>query len=27
LAEEGITDTRRYAVDPRRTLLSDLFVE
>lgn len=27
LAEEGITDTRRYAVDPRGTLLSDLFVE
>jgi citronellol/citronellal dehydrogenase len=27
LAEEGITDMRRYAVDPRGTLISDLFVE
>ncbi len=27
LAQEGVTDMRRYAVDPRGTLLSDLFVE
>jgi citronellol/citronellal dehydrogenase len=27
LAQEGVTDMRRYAVDPRATLFSDLFVE
>ncbi len=26
LAQEGITDTRRYAVNPQATLLSDLFI-
>jgi citronellol/citronellal dehydrogenase len=27
LAEEGIIDVRRYAVDPRGALLTDLFLD